>query len=223
MLAVAVIPMLGIGGMQLYRAEMPGAMRNTKLTPRIKETAKALWYIYLGLTVICALAYWLAGMTPFDAITHSFSTIAIGGFSTHDASFAFFENDAILYVAIVFMILSGINFALHFRVLSRPSFFRILRGISARIKDRRSKRALFHTSTFADQSSFRQYLRDAELRTYLWVLLIATLTVAVVLVLAFDRYESTSVTIKHGLFQACLLYTSPSPRDRTRSRMPSSA
>ena len=105
------------------------------------------------------------------------------------------------------MILSGINFALHFRVLSRSSFFRILRGISARIKDRRSKRALFHTSTFADQSSFRQYLRDAELRTYLWVLLITTLTVAVVLVLAFDRYESTSVTIKHGLFQAVSIAT----------------
>ena len=118
-LAVAVIPMLGIGGMQLYRAEMPGAMKNTKLTPRIKETAKALWYIYLGLTIICALAYKLAGMSLFDAVTHSFSTIAIGGFSTHDASFAYFEQDLVLYVAIVFMILAGINFALHFRVLNK--------------------------------------------------------------------------------------------------------
>ena len=118
-LAVAVIPMLGIGGMQLYLAEMPGAMKNTKLTPRIKETAKALWYIYLGLTIICALAYKLAGMSLFDAVTHSFSTIAIGGFSTHDASFAYFEQDLVLYVAIVFMILAGINFALHFRVLSK--------------------------------------------------------------------------------------------------------
>ncbi len=206
-LAVAVIPMLGIGGMQLYRAEMPGAMRNTKLTPRIKETAKALWYIYLGLTVICALAYWLAGMTPFDAIAHSFSTIAIGGFSTHDASFAFFENDAVLYVAIVFMILSGINFALHFRVLSRSASFRILSGIRARFRDRKSRRDPFHTSTFAGQSSFRQYLRDAELRTYLWLLLITALTVAVVLVLTFDRFESTSVTIKHGLFQAVSIAT----------------
>ncbi len=76
-LAVAVLPMLGIGGMQLYRAETPGPMKDNKLTPRITETAKALWYIYLGLTIACALAYWLAGMTPFDAIGHAFSTVAI--------------------------------------------------------------------------------------------------------------------------------------------------
>ncbi|MEJ2180734.1 MAG: potassium transporter TrkG, partial [Gammaproteobacteria bacterium] len=85
-LAVAILPMLGIGGMQLYRAETPGPMKDNKLTPRITETAKALWYIYLGLTVACAISYWLAGMDAFDAIAHSFSTVAIGGFSTHDAS-----------------------------------------------------------------------------------------------------------------------------------------
>lgn len=118
-LAVAVLPMLGIGGMQLYLAEMPGVMKQSKLTPRIKETAKALWYIYLGLTIICALAYWLAGMSVFDAITHSYSTIAIGGFSTHDDSFHYFQNDYILLVAIVFMLISGINFSLHFRVWSK--------------------------------------------------------------------------------------------------------
>ncbi|WP_304440953.1 potassium transporter TrkG, partial [Oleiphilus sp. HI0132] len=76
-LAVAILPMLGIGGMQLYRAETPGPVKDSKLTPRITETAKALWYIYLGLTVACALSYWAAGMTLFDAIGHSFSTIAI--------------------------------------------------------------------------------------------------------------------------------------------------
>lgn len=113
-LAVAVMPMLGIGGMQLYRAETPGPIKDTKLTPRITETAKALWYIYLGLTIACAFAYWLAGMTPFDAIGHAFSTIAIGGFSTHDQSMGFFNSPLINGVAIVFMILSGINFALHF-------------------------------------------------------------------------------------------------------------
>ena len=118
-LAVAVLPMLGIGGMQLYLAEMPGVMKQSKLTPRIKETAKALWYIYLGLTFICALAYWLAGMSVFDAITHSYSTIAIGGFSTHDDSFSYFDNDYILLVAIVFMLISGINFSLHFRVWTK--------------------------------------------------------------------------------------------------------
>lgn len=113
-LAVAILPMLGIGGMQLYRAETPGPMKDSKLTPRITETAKALWYIYLGLTIACALAYWLAGMSGFDAIAHSFSTISIGGFSTHDASIGYFDSAAIEIVAVVFMLFAGINFALHF-------------------------------------------------------------------------------------------------------------
>jgi trk system potassium uptake protein TrkH len=113
-LAVAVLPMLGVGGMQLYRAETPGPVKDTKLNPRIKETAKALWYIYLGLTIACALAYWVVGMSPFDAICHSFSTVAIGGFSTHDASIGFFESGAIEFVAVIFMFLAAINFSLHF-------------------------------------------------------------------------------------------------------------
>ena len=113
-LAVAILPMLGIGGMQLYRAETPGPMKDDKLTPRITETAKALWFIYLGLTVLCALAYWFAGMGIFDAVAHSFSTIAIGGFSPHDASMGYFDSPMIKVVAIVFMILAGINFSLHF-------------------------------------------------------------------------------------------------------------
>jgi trk/ktr system potassium uptake protein len=113
-LAVAILPMLGIGGMQLYRAETPGPIKDTKLTPRITETAKALWYIYLGLTVVCALAYWFAGMSLFDAISHSFATISTGGFSTHDASIGYFESGKIEAVAIFFMFISGINFSLHF-------------------------------------------------------------------------------------------------------------
>lgn len=113
-LAVAVMPMLGIGGMQLYKAEAPGPVKDNKLTPRIAETAKALWYIYLGLTVACALAYWAVGMSLFDAVAHSFSTVANGGFSTHDASMAYFDNHATEIVAIVFMFLGGANFALHF-------------------------------------------------------------------------------------------------------------
>lgn len=114
-LAVAIMPMLGIGGMQLYRAETPGPMKDNKLTPRITETAKALWYIYLFLTLACAFSFWVAGMTPFDAICHSFSTIAIGGFSTHDQSMGFFNDQPMIeVVAIIFMILAGINFALHF-------------------------------------------------------------------------------------------------------------
>ncbi|MCW8922685.1 MAG: TrkH family potassium uptake protein [Gammaproteobacteria bacterium] len=115
-LAVAVMPMLGIGGMQLYRAETPGPVKDSKLTPRIAETAKALWYIYLGLTLACFAGYWLAGMSVFDAIGHSFSTVSIGGFSTHDASLGYFNNPWIEFVAIFFMFLGGINFALHFTV-----------------------------------------------------------------------------------------------------------
>ena len=115
-LAVAILPMLGIGGMQLYKTETPGPVKDAKLTPRITETAKALWEIYLGLTVACTLAYWAGGMTFFDALTHSFSTISIGGFSTHDASFAFFDSSILNYICIVFMIIAGINFALHFKV-----------------------------------------------------------------------------------------------------------
>ena len=120
-LAVAVMPMLGVGGMQLYRAETPGPMKDSKLTPRITETAKALWYIYLGLTVSCAVAYWAAGMTVFDAVGHAFSTVAIGGFSTHDESIGFFNNPRVMIIAMVFMLVSAINFALHFTVVRSRS------------------------------------------------------------------------------------------------------
>jgi trk system potassium uptake protein TrkH len=113
-LAVAVLPMLGVGGMQLYRAEAPGPVKDTKLTPRITETAKALWYVYLAFTIACAVAYAAAGMGWFDAICHAFSTVAIGGFSPHDASIGYFDSAAIDLVAIFFMFVAGINFSLHF-------------------------------------------------------------------------------------------------------------
>mgnify|MGYP002147852766 FL=1 len=126
-LAVAILPMLGIGGMQLYRAETPGPVKDSKLTPRITETAQALWYIYLGLTLACALAYWGAGMSLFDAIGHSFSTIAIGGYSTHDASIGFFNNTTIELIAVFFMFTAGINFALHFTAWRRNSWITYFR------------------------------------------------------------------------------------------------
>ena len=113
-LAVAILPMLGIGGMQLYRTEAPGPIKDSKLTPRIKQTALALWSIYLFLTLACCFFYWVAGMSFFQAVCHSFSTVAIGGFSTFDASLGHFDSPAIETVAIVFMLLSAINFALHF-------------------------------------------------------------------------------------------------------------
>ncbi len=112
-LAVAVMPLLGIGGMQLFRAETPGPVKD-KLTSKVTETAKALWFLYLGLTLVCALVYGLAGMTAFDAVNHAMCTIAIGGFSTHDASFGYFEASVLRYSAIVFMFLAGMSFTLHF-------------------------------------------------------------------------------------------------------------
>ncbi|CAA0083307.1 Trk system potassium uptake protein TrkH [BD1-7 clade bacterium] len=113
-IAVAILPMLGIGGMQLYRAETPGPIKDSKLTPRITETAKWLFFIYAILTSACAIAYRLAGMTWFDAISHSFSTVAIGGFSTHDASMGYFQNPTIWMICCFFMFISGLNFGLHF-------------------------------------------------------------------------------------------------------------
>ena len=118
-LAIAVLPMLGIGGMQLFRAEITGPIKDSKLTPRITQTAKALWYIYLSLTVACALAYWLAGMEPFDAIAHSFSTVAIGGFSTHDASIGFFNSQAIELVTVFFIV--AVRHQLHAALLRLSS------------------------------------------------------------------------------------------------------
>jgi trk system potassium uptake protein len=115
-LAVALLPMLGVGGMQLLRAETPGAVKDVKLTPRITQTAKVLWFVYVAMTAVCALCYWLAGMTPFDAIGHSFSTLSTGGFSTHDESLGYFRSSAIETIAVFFMFMGGVNFALHFYV-----------------------------------------------------------------------------------------------------------
>ena len=113
-LAIAVMPLLGIGGGQLYKTEIPGAMNDQKLTPRIKETAQALWLIYLVLTFFCALFYYFAGMNGFDAISHSLSTVSIGGFSTHNESIGYFNNGLIEAVCIAFMLLSALSFTLHY-------------------------------------------------------------------------------------------------------------
>jgi trk system potassium uptake protein TrkH len=118
-LAVAILPMLGVGGMQLFRAETSSLTSDEKITPRITQTARALWVIYLGMTVVCAVLFWLAGMTPFDAIAHSFSTVATGGFSTHDASLGYFDSVAIELIASVFMLLGATSFALHFMFVHR--------------------------------------------------------------------------------------------------------
>lgn len=112
--AVAVLPLLGVGGMQLYKAETPGPVKDEKLTPRITETAKALWVTYTGFTIACIVALRIAGMSWFDAICHAFSVMGLGGFSTHDASIAHFNSPAIEAVLIVFMVAASMNFARHF-------------------------------------------------------------------------------------------------------------
>lgn len=113
-LALAILPMLGVGGRQMFKAETPGPMKEQKLTPRIAETAKGLWLVYIALTVLCLLAYHIAGMTWLDALVHAFTTMPLGGFSTHDASFGYFDSSAIELVAVVFMLIAGVNFGTHF-------------------------------------------------------------------------------------------------------------
>ncbi len=118
-LAVAILPMLGIGGMSLYRAEAPGPVKDAKLTPRLAETAKALWYIYVGLVCCCIIAFHLAGMPWFNAIGESFSVVSTGGFSMHDASYLHYNNTSIELITIFFMIVGGTNFGLHYHFLKR--------------------------------------------------------------------------------------------------------
>ena len=113
-LAVAILPLLGVGGRQMLKAEIPGPMKENKLTPRIAETAKGLWSVYAGLTLICILAYKWAGMDWFDAVMHAFTTLGLGGFSSHDASYGYWNSPRIELVAIIFMLIAGINFATHF-------------------------------------------------------------------------------------------------------------
>lgn len=117
-LAVAILPILGVGGMQLYRAETPGPVKDSKMTPRIADTAKHLWYIYFSLTMACSFAYWVAGMSLFDAVCHAFSTIAIGGFSTYDASLGHFNSSAVNVICVVFLWIAALNFSLHYSAVS---------------------------------------------------------------------------------------------------------
>lgn len=179
--AVAVLPMLGIGGMQLYKAETPGPSKDTKLTPRITETAKALAKVYIALTAACALAYYLAGMSAFDAVAHSFSTVAIGGFSTHDASMGYFKNDAILLICSLFMAIAAVNFGLHFTAW-RHLFNKNRRGRFLRI-----------------------YLGDSEIKFFFSILAICTLISCAYLIVTQTLPRGESVV--HGIFQAVSMTT----------------
>mgnify|MGYP000297690549 CR=1 FL=1 len=166
-LAVAVLPMLGIGGMQLYRTETPGPIKNEKLTPRIAETARLLWTVYLTLTLLCAVAYRLCGMSSFDALCHAMSTIATGGFSTHDASIGHYGSPLLEWVVMLFMLLATVNFSVHFMVWRT--------------------------------GDPRRYLRDAELRTSLGIILGLALVVCIPLA-ASGLYDHPLNAVRSGLF-----------------------
>ena len=177
-LAVAIIPLLGIGGMSLYRAEMSGPMKDQKVRPRIAETAKALWIIYASLTLLCALVYYWAGMSPFDAISHSFSTVSIGGFSTHDASMGYFSNSTINMITVLFLLISACNYALHFRAFSE----------------------------LGKSNFFAFYTRDPEFRFFLSIQL--SLMVVCFLVLSGYSYFSDSwQTLEQVMFQTVSIST----------------
>ena len=120
-LAIAILPLLGIGGRQMFKAETPGPMKDAKMTPRIAETAKGLWIVYVGVSLACIVAYHWAGMSWFDAVCHAFSTMGLGGFSTHDASFGFFDSPAIEMVSIIFMLIAGMNFGTLFLAVNGRS------------------------------------------------------------------------------------------------------
>lgn len=113
-LATTILPLLGVGGSAVFQNEMPGPLKDSRLTPHLRQTAKALWVIYASLTLLCALAYYLAGMSPLDAVIHSFTTMGLGGFSSHDASYGYFDSVAIEIIAVVFMVIAGMNFATHY-------------------------------------------------------------------------------------------------------------
>src|SRR5450755_957356 len=131
-LAVAILPLLGVGGMQLYRAGAPGTVKDAKLAPRITETAKTLGAVYAGLTAACAIALWAAGMSLFDAICHAFSVMSLGAFSTHDASIGFFDSPMIEFVLMIFMLVAAMNFATHFIALRKGDFNAYRRDPEAR-------------------------------------------------------------------------------------------
>jgi len=172
-LAVAILPFLGVGGMELYHAEYSGISKD-RLTPKVRQTAIALWKIYLSLTILCALGYFFSGMSFFDAVSHSFSTIAIGGFSTHDASIGHFNSVSIELVAMFFMFLSGINFSLHFVVWNNLNFV--------------------------------DYWRDSEFKTYIFILISATVIILITLGLN-NQYNNSTDTLRYGLFQTISMAT----------------
>lgn len=121
-LAVAIMPLLGVGGSQLFRAEAAGPVKDTKLTPRITGTAKGLWGVYAVFSISCFLAFWLGGMQPLEALMHMFTTVSLGGLSPHDASFGYFQSPLLEGIAFVFMVAASCNFALYFVAMRKGNW-----------------------------------------------------------------------------------------------------
>jgi trk system potassium uptake protein len=186
-LAVAILPMLGVGGMQIYRAEMPGPMKDRKLTPRIGQTAKLLWTVYAGLTAACIACLKLAGMDWFDAVCHGFSALALGGFSTYDASIGHFNSLPIEMVLTLFSVLAALNFATHYLAWSE-------RGLMA-------------------------YLRDAEAKAILGVLIVSCIGVAVFLYMK-GNYPDFSTSLRHTTFNLVSIATDSGLHTQDYSRWP---
>ena len=186
-LAVAILPMLGVGGMQIYRAEMPGPMKDSKLTPRIGQTAKLLWAVYAGLTVICIISLKFAGMEWFDAVCHGFSALALGGFSTYDASIGHFNSLPIEWVLTFFEVLAALNFATHFLAWRE-------RGLAA-------------------------YLRDAEAKAILVVLVFSCVGVAAFLFWK-GTYPDFATSLRHTTFNLVSIATDSGLHTQDYSRWP---
>jgi trk system potassium uptake protein TrkH len=193
LLGISIMPMLGVGGMQLFRAEIPGPFKEEKLTPRINQTAKTLWIIYIGLVLFCTLGYWAAGMSWFDAVGHSYSTVSTGGFSTHDRSLAYFNTTSIQLVAIVFMFLGAVNFSLHFTSLRKININFSLNSIA-------------NLWVSLRKINFQHYWHDLEFRTYSIVILILTYIVSALL-FQYKIFETPAKAFVESLFQVVTFST----------------
>ncbi len=197
-LAVAILPMLGIGGMQLYRAETPAPMHDEKLTPRLEHTAKALLYIYIALTVACALAYWMAGMTLFDAIGHSYSTVATGGFSTHDDSLGYYNSPLIEIIAMIFIMLGSLNFVVHF-----VAWRKIYSSSVNFVKSDFSKNFLLGLPL----GTLRHYWHDIQGRVFVYIVLVL-IGITVATLLWQGTYTNFWTALRYGSFEVISIISS---------------
>ena len=198
-LAIAIIPLMGLG--KLYRAEMPGPLKDQKMRPRIADTAKLLWQIYFTLTILCTVAFKLAGMSWFDAVCHSFATISIGGFSTHDASMGYFDSPIINGITVIFLLISACNFALHFALFDHLQH-----------KDKGAKKS---GNIFK-----RLYWKDYEFRSFT-VIQLSLFLVCVIVLSVYGYFENAEITFRQALFQSVSISTTAGFTTNDFSQWPS--